>query len=166
MNDDQLIIKNSKESQYLGILVPGILILLYFLGPYESTRIIYTKKPVFTIILGVIMVTLFIYFLNELIKRKAEIILTKEGIELRNKGFYSWQFVESFETDYFRNRSHINENLIFHFRGFDEIRFDISHLEINRIELVQSILKYKGSANVLFLGHNIERGITSIDEIN
>jgi hypothetical protein len=166
MNDDQLIIKNSKETQYLGVLVPVIMILAYFAGLFENPRILYSKYPTFTIILGIIMFTLFIYFLNEVIKRKAEIILTKEGIELRNKGFYSWQFVESFETDYFRVSTHTNENLILHFRGFADIQFDISSLEKNRLELIESILKYKGSANVFYLGHNIGKEINSIDDVN
>ena len=154
MSDDQFIIRQSKKKQYGFVVMTGLMILWYFVGPYEKTRIIYTQNPTFTIILGIIFFGLFFYFLNELIKRKAEIILTKEGIELRDKGFFNWKMIESFSTLYYRYSDNHNEDLVLHFKEFADLKFDISHLEKSKDELVDLITQYKGSASLFFVGHN------------
>ena len=100
MSDEQFVIRQSKKKQYGFVLIPGLIIIWYFVGPYEKTRIMYAESPNFTIIIGIILFSSFFYCLNELIKRKAEIILTKEGIELRDKGFFDWNMIESFSTIY------------------------------------------------------------------
>ena len=99
------------------------------------------------------MFGLFFYFLNELIKRKAEIILTKEGIEIRDKGFFEWTMIEGFSTLYYRYSDNYTLDLVLHFREFADLKFEISHLEKNKDELVDLIMQYKGSASVFFVGH-------------
>ena len=131
------------------------MIFWYFVGPYEKTRIIYKQSPTFTIILGIIFFGLFFYFLNELIKkRKAEITLTKEGIELRDKGFFDWNMIESFSTLYYRYSDNYNIDLVLHFKDFADLKFEISHLEKSKDELVDLIMQYKGSVSLYFAGHN------------
>lgn len=154
MSDEQFVIRQSKKKQYGFVIMTGIMILWYFVGPYDKTRIIYTMNPTFTIILGIVMFGLFFYFLNELIKRKAEIILTKRGIELRDKGFFEWNMIESFSTIYYRYSDNHNEDLVLHFKEFADLKFDISNLEKSKDELVDLIKKYKGSAGIFFAGHN------------
>ena len=102
MSDEQLIIRQSKKKQWGFVVLTGLIILWYFVGPYEKTRIIYKQNPTLTITLGIIFFGLFFYFLNELVKRKAEIILTRDGIELRDKGYFEWSIIESFSTIYYR----------------------------------------------------------------
>ena len=153
MNDVHFVIRQSKKKQYGFVLITGLLILWYFVGPYDKTRIIYAESPTFTIILGIIMFGLFFYFLNELIKRKPEIILTKEGIELRDKGFFEWTLIDSFKTVYYRYSDNPEEELVLHFKEFSDIKFNITHLEKDKDELADLIMKYKGSANLFYLGH-------------
>ena len=154
MSNDQFIIRQSKKKQWGFVLIIGLMILWYFVGPYEKTRSMYVESPNFTIILGIIFFGLFFYFLAELIKRKAEIILTKEGIELRDKGFYDWNMIESFSTIYYRFSDNHEEELVIHFKEFANLTFDISHLEKDKDELADLILKYKGSSSTFFGGHN------------
>lgn len=153
MNEEQFIIRQSKKKQIGFVLLTGAWIVYYFVGPYEKTRIIYKSSPTFTIILGLIFFTLFFYFLTELIKRKAEITLTTEGIELRDKGFFDWSMIESFKTVYYRHSDNHEEELVLHFRAFADLKFDITHLEKNKDELADLILKYKGSAGLFYIGH-------------
>ena len=154
MSDEQFVIRQSKKKQYGFVIGTGLMILWYFVGPYEKTRIIYTQNPTFTIILGIVFFGLFFYFLNELIKRKAEIILTNEGIELRDKGFFEWNMIESFSTIYYRYSDNYNMDLVLHFKDFADLKFEISHLEKSRDELVDLIMQYKGSVSLFFAGHN------------
>jgi hypothetical protein len=153
MSEEQFVIRQSKKNQYGFVLMAGLMILWYFIGPYEKTRIIYTESPKFTIILGIIMFGLFFYFLNELIKRKAEIILTKEGIELRDKGFFEWNMIESFSTLYYRYSDSRNVDLVIHFKEFADLKFDITYLEKDKDEIACLILKYKGKKSIFFVGH-------------
>jgi hypothetical protein len=154
MDDEPFVIRQSKKKQFVFVLLPGLMILWYFAGPYDKTRIVYTQSPNFTIILGIIFFGLFFFFLNELIKRKTEIILTTEGIELRDKGFFEWNMIECFSTVYYRHSDNHHEDLVLHFKEFADLKFEISHLEKNKDELADLILKYKGSAHLFFAGHN------------
>jgi len=150
MKEDQLIIRQSKKWGKFFVLGTGGMILWYFFGPYEKTRVLYSGSPLFTIFLGITIFALFIYFSIELINRKAEITLTKNGIELRGKGYFDWQFLESFEIVHHYDDAN-TKNLILHLNGFSDVNFDITYLEKNRNELADLIMKYKGSANVVFL---------------
>ncbi|XZF15959.1 hypothetical protein ACTHGU_07465 [Chitinophagaceae bacterium MMS25-I14] len=154
MSGERAIIKRSQKKLAGMVALSGGMIVYYFVGPYDETRSMYKEQPVFTIILGVIFFTLFFYFLNELIKRKPEIILTAGGIELRDKGFFEWGMIESFSTLLYKNADNRTEDLVLHFRDFPDLKFQISDLEKNRDELTDLILKYKGTADVYFAGHN------------
>ncbi len=92
---------------------------------------------------GLLTFGVFFYFLWGLISRKPEIILTREGIEFRNKGYYVWDFVDSVETA----SGDSSVDLIVHFNGFAGVKFDIGSLEKNSREIVDLILEYKHSAN-------------------
>ena len=153
MTKEKFVIRKSKLKQFGIVVLAGILILWYFVGPYESTRIIYAQSPTFTIILGIVMFGLFFFFLNELIKRKAEIILTNDGIELRNEGFFGWEMIQSFSTQLYRGDNGDKFDLILHFWELKDIKFDISDLEKDRDEITELILAYKGSTSILFAGH-------------
>lgn len=154
MSDEQLIIRQSKKKQWGFVVLTGLIILWYFVGPYEKTRIIYKQNPTLTITLGIIFLGLFFYFLNELVKRKAEIILTRDGIELRDKGYFEWSIIESFSTIYYRYSENHREDLVLHFKEFADLKFDISHLEKSKEELVDLIMQCKGTASLFFVGHN------------
>ncbi|MBO9203105.1 MULTISPECIES: hypothetical protein [Niastella] len=154
MSYKPLIIRQSKKKQWRFVILTGLMILWYFIGPYEKTRIIYKQNPTFTIILGIIIFGCFFHFLNELVKRKAEIILTKDGIELRDKGFFEWSTIESFSTLYDHYSENHREDLVLHFKEFADLKFEISYLEKNKEELVDLIMQYKGSASLFFVGHN------------
>src|SRR5690349_6828336 len=72
----------------------------FFMGALAiiSLKIYYEDPSIFILILGIIFVVAFGYSLNELIKRKPEIILSSEGIHLRDAGFFTWGMVDSFST--------------------------------------------------------------------
>lgn len=154
MDHEKYIIRQSKKRQYYYVTILGIMILWYFVGPYEKTRIIYTKSPTFTILLGILFFVLFSYSLNELIKRKPEITLTNEGIELRDNGFFEWGMIESFSTKYYRHTDDNNKDLILHFKESADLKFDITHLDKDNIEIADLIMTFKGSSAVIFTGHN------------
>ena len=153
MTGEHCIIRQSIKRQLWYLLSTAALIVYYFVGPYEKTRSIYQSHPTFTIVLGTIFFSLFFYFLREFITRKAEIILTSEGIELRDKGFFYWNMIESFKTIYYRYSENHEEELVLHFKEFDDVSFNISDLEKRKDELADLILKYGASSSVYYLGH-------------
>ena len=157
-NLNPFIIRQSKKKQIAYVLLVGFFILYYFIGPYDKSRIIYEKSPVFTIILGVIFISLLIYFGYELLKREAEITLSFEGIELREKGYYHWDTISSFKTVYYSGiRIVQNEDLVLSFKEFADIKFDISHLEKDRDDLIKLIIKYKGTSGGFYIGHEVSQ---------
>jgi len=153
MSDKQIVIRQSKKRQWSFVLMTGLMILWYFVGPYEKTRITYIQSPTFTIIIGIVIFGAFLNYLNEIIKRKAEIILTKEGIELRDKGFFEWDMIESFSTLYYRHSDDYKVDLVLHFKEFADLKFDISHLEKNKEEISDLITQCKESSTLFFVGH-------------
>jgi hypothetical protein len=79
--------------------------------------------------------------------------LTKEGIELREIGFFTWDMIESFSTLVYMGSDNNDIYLVLHFREYADLKFEISSLEKNKDELVSLILKYKGNKNLVFAGH-------------
>jgi hypothetical protein len=156
MENEPLVIRNSRKKNFRIVLITGLLILWYFVGPYDSTRIIYSDSPIFTIVLGIIMFGLFFYFLNEFIYKKPEIILTKSGIELRDKGLIDWSLIESFNTIYYLSGENHCEELVLHLKESGDVKFDITLLEKKREILVDLIDGYKGSAMLYYAGHIVK----------
>jgi hypothetical protein len=152
MLQSELVIKKEKWKPVGILLLIAGLIIYYFIGPYENTRILYKNSPVFTTILGIISFIFLFSCLAEIVNRKAEIILTQEGIGLRGKGFFSWDMIDSFETIYYSRSENNDEELILYFKEFSDIKFIIKGLEKNRAEVAGLILKYKGAKELLYLG--------------
>ena len=92
-----------------------------------------------------------IHFISDLIKRPAEIILTTEGIELRDAGFFTWNDIE-----YFSIRHHSGENatqdLVLQLKDPWEVKIDITDLPPRKEDIIDAILAYKGDAAVYYAG--------------
>lgn len=157
MLPDQIIIRQSRLEQWGYVIATSLMILWYFIGPYDMTRSIYEKSPGFTILLGFIFFGLLFYFTSELINWYAEITLNKEGIELRDIGFFEWDRIQSFSTLSYPYRDSRTIELVLHFSEFADLRFEITSLEKNKEELVDLIQQYKGPASLFFAGHNTKR---------
>jgi len=145
MPEAGLIIRQSKWKLGWYTLFAGAMV-VYIL------KDIYEERSTFTIILGIIFLALFCYFLNGLIKRKPEIILTREGISLRDAGFFTWDMIASFSTDDGGDDSS-NMKLVLYFSEFADKEIYIQSLEVDKEELITLILSYKGNAGLLYSGH-------------
>ncbi|RYY84891.1 MAG: hypothetical protein EOO15_18365 [Chitinophagaceae bacterium] len=150
-----LVVRQSRTKLLGFVLLGGAMLLYYFLGPYQKTRIFYRHSPMLASIVGVVFFTLFFYFLSELIRRKAELILSAEGIKLRDKGLFEWHRMQCFKTVYYRHSENGDEELVLQFREFADLVLRIDALEIDREELVERILQYKGSADFYYAGHEV-----------
>ena len=99
------------------------------------------------------MVFLFVYSIVEQIKRRPRIILTKEGIEFRDNGFYSWSMIDSFKTTRSAFYKDHKQYLVFQLKESMDIQIDITDLELNSKEVVEQILKFKGLSNIVYAGN-------------
>ena len=149
----ETVIKTSKRTLLILLLGSGVPILYFLLGPYEKTRVMFKTSPMFTIVLGIIFGLLFVYYTSELATRKAEIILSSEGITIRDKGFFGWELVLCFSTLLVRGgESSDHEYMIIDLQHEKSIKFQITDLEKSREELTNLILMYK-KENVVYTGH-------------
>lgn len=98
MDGNPIVIRKSKKKLFLFLLLTGGMITWFFVDPYEKNRKMFFESPVFTLILGIIFFSGFIYYLVELIRGKPEIVISDNGIEIREKGFYEWASIRSFKT--------------------------------------------------------------------
>ncbi len=155
MRDDPFIIRQSKKSQ-LFFLIASVIIILSFFYSDEKIGNMYDDSPAVTIILAIVLFGLFFLFLHEMIKRNAEITLTKKGIELRFHGFFNWEMIESFKTVYYCSAENDSTELVLQFKEYADIKFGISYLEKDKDEIIELILEYKGTANVSYTGHEVE----------
>jgi hypothetical protein len=145
MPEEELIIRQSKWKLVCYALAMGA-VAVCILKDFNKER------SAFTIILGILFLALFGYFLYELIKRKPEIILTREGIYLRDAGFFIWDIVVSFSTADVGDESS-NRKLVLHFSEFADKKNYIHSLEVDKDELIALILRYKGDASSFYSGH-------------
>jgi hypothetical protein len=70
--------------------------------------------------------------------RKIEIKITKEGVELRDKGFYFWSSLGAFSIE----EDDGTAVLILTFKEQADVRFCISNLEVKNKELTELMLTY------------------------
>lgn len=127
------------------VIVPGIFILYYFVGPYDHTRIIYTENPGFTILLGVIFFGLFFFYLTRILVRPKEITLSEEGIDIRDKGWNHWEYISSVQSIYEKDTENSNdmEYLVVHLKDGTSIKCIISDLDKSTGEILYSIRQFR-----------------------
>lgn len=143
---ERLEIKTSITRLTYYILFSGALTIFLIVSLLDNA---YQNKGVFIIFL-IIISLLFVYYINQLINRHPIIILTHEGIEFRDYGFYSWTSIDTFRTKtmYFKP---FNQFLIFNFKDSTRIEINISDLELSNNEIVKEILTFQDTSNVVYL---------------
>jgi hypothetical protein len=146
MPETERIIKQSKWKLILYTLLMGAITVCFLNDFYE-------ERSTFTIILWLLFLAGFGYSLYELIKRKPEIILSREGIYLRDAGFFTWDMITSFSTADQGDESS-NMKLVLHFYELKDKKIYIQDLEIDKDEIISLILHYKGDAGLFYNGHN------------
>jgi len=142
-SESELIIRKSKWKLVCYALFAGIL------DAYVLIEL-YRKRSTFTIILGILFLAVFCFCLYELIKRKPEIILSKEGIFLRGAGFFTWDIVSSFST---ADEGDDGSKLVLHFNNLPDEKISIEDLEVEKEELIATIINHKGNAKLYYKGH-------------
>jgi len=149
-------IRQSRKKNFGIVVVTGIFILYYFLGPYEYTRITYSESPIFTLLLGFIFFGVFFYYLKQFIMRPAEIILSAEGIKLRGKEWNNWNYISSFSTIIKKDsENHIDrEYLIITLKDSTELKCLLSELDRSREEIIDLIREFNPGA--IFIEHRID----------
>ncbi|MBL7747627.1 MAG: hypothetical protein JNM19_09395, partial [Chitinophagaceae bacterium] len=127
------------------VIVPGILILYYFVGPYDHTRIMYTQDPAFTMVLGVIFFGLFFFGLTRILVRPTEIILSDEGIKIRHHGWNHWEYISSVRTIYEKDTENSNdmEYLVVYLKDGTSIKCIISDLDKSTGEILYFIRQFR-----------------------
>ena len=106
----------------------------------------------FLIFMGILFLAILIYFIKELYERKVEIAISREGVYLRNLGFYPWSLIKSFSTV---EDQEAMVSLVLHFEKYADEDFDFTHLEIVKDDIVKIMLAYKGSSAVYYAGHKM-----------
>ena len=110
------------------------------------------KAILFLIFMGILFLAILIYFIKELYERKVEIAISREGVYLRNLGFYPWSLIKSFSTV---EDQEAMVSLVLHFEKYADEDFDFTHLEIVKDDIVKIMLAYKGSSAVYYAGHKM-----------
>ena len=150
MNSEPLIIKKSRWRLFIYSLTSGSIFIYLVIDFFKPN----TRDVLGNVFMNIITATLLlftIHFISDLIKRPAEIILTTEGIELRDAGFFTWNDIE-----YFSIRHHSGENatqdLVLQLKDPWEVKIDITELPPRKEDIIDAILAYKGDAAVYYAG--------------
>ena len=157
MHTEHHIIRQSKWKLWAALGIALVLIFAIVAGPYSISSDSIAKRPGMSILVGVIFLWLLIYLIAELVNRPAEITLSKEGIELRDKGFFEWPSIASFSINTYPYSDDKITKLVLHFKEAAEVKFEITNLEKTEEELVDLILQYKGETALVFTGHREKR---------
>jgi uncharacterized membrane protein len=152
MNNETIIIKQSKKQLFIVLLLGGGIVGAYSIALYKNPLSIY-QHPVVTIFLGVLFSSVFIYHLVELINRKPEIILSDEGIDIRYKGFYHWKSLRSFKTTERSSKSGYDTFLVLYFKDSSNVKIEITQLEKGRKMIVELLLQYVSIGKFFYIGH-------------
>jgi hypothetical protein len=153
MNQETIALHKSRTKLYIPILFIGTIIISYFLSRFDGTYISYNLNPVLTIILGILFFCLFFYYIRELITQKPEIVLSSDGIEIRDKGYFNWDMIKSMKTIHYYDNGDNDVDVIFYFKEFDRVKFNLSFLGKTREEMIELILQFSGNNGISYLGN-------------
>jgi len=141
---ETIVIRQSRITLYGCIIVGAMFILTFFFGPFKDAGHMYKDSPGSIIFFLLIFFGIFLYGLINLITKKSEIILSDEGIEIRNRGFNHWEYVSSISTIVERdNESSDKDYLIIGLKDQTEIRCYITDLDRPPWEILQLARVYK-----------------------
>lgn len=153
MNENLLIIRKSSNRLYLYISLSVCIILCLFIN-FTGNGSLFRQNPVLTIVAATIYTTVLAFFIITLVKRPPAIILSDDGIELSDQGFFTWDMLEGIGTTADEEEKD-KEYLVIYFRepDFAPIRYNISNLEKKRKETVNLVLQYAGKQTITYKGH-------------
>lgn len=153
MNENLLIIRKSSGRLYLYISLSVCIMLCLFID-LTGNGSLFRQNPVLTLVATTIYSTLLAFFIITLIKRPPAIILSDDGIELSDQGFFTWDMLEAIGTTADAEADN-KEYLVIYFRELDfaPIKYNISNLEKKRKETVDLVLQYAGKQTITYKGH-------------
>jgi hypothetical protein len=141
-------IRKSKWVHRGIVVITGLMILGFFLGPYDKTRIMYDNSPGFTLFLGLIFSISFFHSIRELFIKKPEIILTEEGIEIRDKGWNHWTDVNSINMLVEKDDENGDKKyLIIHLKDSNKLKCLISDLDRSPGEIINLVSNFKNNVS-------------------
>lgn len=153
MNENLLIIRKSSNRLYLYISLSVCMMLCLFIN-FTGNGSLFRQTPVLTILAATIHITLITFFIITLIKRPPAIILSDDGIELSDQGFFTWDMLESFGTTLTGESSH--QHIVIYFKEFAPIKYSINQLEKDRESIVRLVQEYAGEQGLRYKGHEVQ----------
>jgi hypothetical protein len=143
----EVILKKSRRRLMVSAIITGSIAVFCVINAFMFWN---NKDGQWLVILaGVVALAGCIYYTKEWRDHKIEMILTREGLQMRVKGFYSWSSIEKFSID-------IDEGtvtLILYIKNQASVHFEITSLELKRKELIEMLLSYGQPSGLIYTKH-------------
>jgi hypothetical protein len=157
MEEQPISIYQANKFRYLFIFLIVAVIIYFFVGPYDSTRLLLREHSTLGMIGGSVLFILLIYLLHEQMSQVPEIVVSTEGIELKNKGSFNWNVIESYQTVLYEYNDNSNkEHLVFVLKEEGLVQQNISYLTKSRQEIVGLIQQYNTNEELVYGGHFVQ----------
>lgn len=141
---DTVVIRNDRNKLIGLSIISGSLILYYFIGPYEYTRTLYATSPISIVLIGLVLVGIFLYSIVDLIRNPEELILSEDGISIRNHGWNHWSLVDSIWIELEKDQENSDkEYLIVKLKGGGSIKKLISSLDKTSFAIYNLVNAFK-----------------------
>jgi len=149
MNENPAIIRKSSNRLYIYISLSICTMLCLFIN-FTGNGSLFLQNPVLALAAITIHLTLLTFFIISLIKRPPAIILSEEGIELSDQGFFTWDMLDSVGTI---SEDDNKEYLVIYFKEFAPIKYNIDNLHKKRKEVIALVLQYAGKQSITYKEH-------------
>lgn len=149
-------IRKKKEYLWWTTILSGAILAMFLFNPKDNLINNYHEHPGWSIGLLLIFGILFTVFLLELIKNKPEITIYETGIDLRDKGYFTWDMMESFQTVFYNYYESDPDYIVFQFKEYKDMKYCIANLEKSRGAIISLILEYQ-NAEVIYTGHVVKQ---------
>ena len=124
------IIRRSRTTLYGCVIAGAVSIFIFFFGPFGDAQKMYNDNTGSVVFFFLLCSGLLVYGFIGLFAKKGEIILSEEGIEIKNKGFNHWEYVSSISTIVEKdNESSDKDFLIIGLKDHTEGRCSITDLD-------------------------------------
>lgn len=155
--NQEIILKNSKRKLITNIVISGLTAVFCIISAFTAWADSDGEWAV--IIIGVVALGGCIFYIKEWRDHKIEMVISREGINLRSKGFYPWSSIEMFSIDidegtttlilYDKIQAGVHFGII-NIKNQASVHFDITSLEFGREELIEMLLYYGQPAGLTY----------------
>lgn len=151
MLDKPVLIRKNTTEAMLGVVMLAGIILAFVIGQGDQLRAFWLENPGSSLLISAVVLAIFVGITIHSMSDEPEMILSNEGIEIRDRGYRTWDQIVSFSIVRYWGSDY--DELVIHLHDLTDLRYVLDSLDHDKDQLVAALLKAKGDYPITYSGY-------------